>query len=69
MKVAKTELKRIIKEELEVINKNTTCINEQRLTKWVNTQSLNDFIDKENNDLTVEGYPRPKRGYIICTKK
>jgi tRNA (mo5U34)-methyltransferase len=55
-------------EDIKVINTNTTTKEEQRVTKWIDAQSLEHFID-EDTGLTVEQYPRPKRGYIICKKK
>jgi tRNA (mo5U34)-methyltransferase len=54
--------------DIEIIDINTTTKEEQRVTKWIDAQSLEHFIDEKTN-LTVEGYPRPKRGYIICKKK
>ena len=51
-------------EELEVLNVVKTEPNEQRRTEWIQTQSLNDFLDKENQNKTVEGYPAPKRVYL-----
>jgi len=41
---------------------------EQRKTEWINTQSLEDFLDKEDQNKTVEGYPAPKRVYIKAKK-
>ena len=51
-------------EELEVLNIVKTEPKEQRKTEWINTQSLDDFLDKENKNRTVEGYPAPKRVYL-----
>ena len=51
-------------EELEVLNVVKTEPNEQRRTEWIKTQSLNDFLDKENQNKTVEGYPAPQRVYL-----
>ena len=51
-------------EELEVLNIVKTEPDEQRRTDWINTQSLTDFLDKENQNRTVEGYPAPKRVYL-----
>ena len=51
-------------EELEVLSIVKTEPNEQRKTEWINTQSLDDFLDKENPNRTVEGYPAPKRVYL-----
>ena len=41
---------------------------EQRATEWTFEQSLTDFLDPQNPNLTVEGYPAPKRAIIICRK-
>ncbi len=51
-------------EELEVLSIVKTETKEQRKTEWINTQSLDDFLDKENPNRTVEGYPAPKRVYL-----
>ncbi|CAA6819832.1 MAG: tRNA (5-methoxyuridine) 34 synthase [uncultured Sulfurovum sp.] len=51
-------------EALEVLAIVKTEHEEQRKTEWINTQSLDDFLDKENQNKTVEGYPAPKRVYI-----
>ena len=55
--------------EVEVLAIKKTELNEQRKTDWINSQSLNDFLDPQNPDLTVEGYPAPKRVYIKAIKK
>lgn len=54
--------------EVEVLAIKKTKLNEQRKTDWINSQSLNDFLDPKNPDLTVEGYPAPKRVYIKAIK-
>ena len=41
---------------------------EQRATEWTFEQSLADFLDPQNPDLTVEGYPAPKRAIVICNR-
>lgn len=43
-----------------------TSIEEQRSTEWMTNQSLKDFLAPDNHDLTVEGYPAPKRAVIIA---
>jgi len=50
--------------KVEILEIKKTKLDEQRKTEWINSQSLNDFLDPENPDLTVEGYPAPKRVYI-----
>ncbi len=54
--------------EVEVLEIKKTDLNEQRKTEWIATQSLEDFLDPENPDKTVEGYPAPKRVYIKAIK-
>lgn len=42
---------------------------EQRKTDWINTQSLEDFLDPEDPAKTVEGHPGPLRQAFIAQKK
>ncbi len=53
---------------VEVLSIKKTDLEEQRKTEWINSQSLNDFLDPDNPELTVEGYPAPKRVYIKALK-
>ena len=53
---------------VEVLSIKKTDLEEQRKTEWINSQSLNDFLDPDNPELTVEGYPAPKRVYIKAIK-
>ncbi len=55
-------------EEVEVLDIVKTKPEEQRWTEWINSQSLEDFLDKEDDSKTVEGYPAPKRVYIKAKK-
>ena len=48
----------------EVLEKQKTTTNEQRKTEWILGESLEDFLDKNNPNLTVEGYPAPRRVYV-----
>ena len=50
------------------VDVNTTSIKEQRKTEWMKFHSLEDFLDKDNHGLTVEGYPAPKRAIFIANK-
>lgn len=43
--------------------------NEQRRTPWVNTETLEDFLDPDNPELTVEGAPAPYRHFISARKR
>jgi len=51
-------------ESVEVLETMVTESNEQRKTEWIDTQSLEDFLDPNDPTKTVEGYPAPKRVYI-----
>ena len=54
--------------EFEVLDIVKTEHEEQRKTEWINTQSLTDFLDENDQNKTVEGYPAPKRVYIKAKK-
>lgn len=43
-----------------------TTIDEQRSTEWMQFQSLQDFLDPQNSDLTREGYPAPVRAIFVA---
>jgi len=55
-------------ESVEVLETIVTDANEQRKTKWIDGQSLEDFLDPNDETKTVEGYPAPKRVYIKAMK-
>jgi len=45
---------------------NQTTVAEQRATEWMNFESLADFLDPNDPNKTVEGYPAPLRATFIC---
>ena len=53
---------------VEILETMKTEPNEQRKTEWIDTQSLEDFLDPNDPEKTVEGYPAPKRVYIKALK-
>ncbi len=55
-------------EHVEVLETMVTQSNEQRKTEWIDTQSLEDYLDPNDKTKTVEGYPAPKRAYIRAIK-
>ncbi len=55
--------------DFEVLETSVTDLNEQRKTEWIEGQSLEDFLDPDDNTKTVEGYPAPKRVYVRLTKR
>lgn len=50
--------------EICVIGHERTTSSEQRVSAWSNQQSLADFLDPNDPNRTIEGYPAPKRIYI-----
>ncbi|OHE12448.1 MAG: tRNA 5-methoxyuridine(34)/uridine 5-oxyacetic acid(34) synthase CmoB [Sulfurimonas sp. RIFOXYB2_FULL_37_5] len=53
----------------EILETSTTNSDEQRKTSWIEGQSLEDFLDKDDNTKTVEGYPAPARVYVKLIKE
>ena len=45
-----------------------TSLQEQRKTKWLENESLIDFLDPQDHSKTIEGYPAPKRAVILANK-
>jgi len=41
---------------------------EQRRTAWMDFESYEDFIDKDNPALTIEGHPAPRRVFFKAAK-
>jgi len=50
------------------IDINQTTTQEQRATQWMTFHSLSNYLDPNDPNLTIEGYPAPKRATIIATK-
>jgi len=55
-------------DSFEVLEKSVTDASEQRKTEWIEGQSLEDFLDSNDNSKTVEGYPAPQRVYVRLMK-
>ena len=54
--------------DVEILETMVTEVHEQRKTEWIDTQSLEDYLDPNDSSKTVEGYPSPKRIYIKALK-
>jgi tRNA (mo5U34)-methyltransferase len=54
--------------DVVVADINQTSIEEQRATDWMTFHSLENFLDPNDNNKTVEGYPAPKRATLIARK-
>ena len=45
-----------------------TTIEEQRVTDWMQFESLADFLDKQDMNKTIEGHPAPIRAVLLAEK-
>lgn len=54
--------------DIQCLDITRTCLEEQRTTEWVKTESLADFLDPEDPLKTVEGYPGPVRAVFVAAK-
>ena len=59
-------LERVGFKNIRVVDINQTSIQEQRSTEWMEFESLQDFLDPEDQAKTIEGYPPPRRAVVIC---
>ena len=50
--------------DIELLEIKQTDAQEQRKTDWIYGESLEHFLDPNNPELTIEGFPAPKRVYI-----
>lgn len=51
---------------IRCVNVSPTTLSEQRKTDWVNTESLEMFLDPLDPTQTVEGYPAPIRAVVLA---
>lgn len=61
-------LRRCNFENIRCVDINQTSFEEQRVTEWMHFESLADFLDPNDPNKTIEGYPAPKRAIIIANK-
>jgi tRNA (mo5U34)-methyltransferase len=54
--------------DIRCVDITATTLYEQRKTEWVDTDSLDRFLDPEDPGLTVEGYPAPVRAVVVATR-
>lgn len=52
--------------DIRCVDTTPTTFAEQRKTQWIDSESLESFLDPENSELTIEGYPAPVRTVIIA---
>lgn len=52
--------------DVRLVDETPTTTDEQRPTPWMTFESLADFLDADDPNLTVEGYPAPRRAVFIA---
>ncbi|WP_289022655.1 tRNA 5-methoxyuridine(34)/uridine 5-oxyacetic acid(34) synthase CmoB [Desulfobacter postgatei] len=53
--------------DIRCVDITDTTPEEQRKTQWIQTESLENFLDPEDPEKTVEGYPAPVRAIFLAT--
>lgn len=61
-------LERFNFKNVRCVDINQTSVEEQRATDWMQLESLPNFLNPDNHDLTIEGYPAPRRAVILANK-
>lgn len=56
-------------EDARCVDLNQTSLEEQRSTEWMPSHSLKEFLNPNNTNQTIEGYPAPLRAVIIAKRK
>ena len=64
----KSWLKRCGFTNIRMVDLSTTTTEEQRSTGWMRSQSLPDFLNPDNPELTIEGLPAPVRAIFLANK-
>jgi len=54
--------------DIRHVDTTRTTGDEQRKTDWMTFESLDDFLDPADRNLTVEGYPAPHRAIFVMRK-
>lgn len=55
--------------DIRVLDVSKTTLEEQRKTDWIESESLENFLDPDDHEKTVEGYPAPIRAAIAAISK
>ena len=59
-------LKKVGFKNPQLIDVSQTTVDEQRSTEWMQFHSLAEFLDPNDANKTIEGYPAPKRATFIA---
>jgi len=54
--------------DVTLIDVTRTTVEEQRRTEWMTFESLSDFLDPNDPQRTIEGYPSPLRAIVSARK-
>jgi len=52
--------------QVRVVDVTPTSTREQRSTDWMRFESLADYLDPEDPNRTIEGYPAPRRAILLA---
>ncbi len=55
-------------EAVRCVDLNQTSMEEQRTTEWMPSHSLANFLDPDDHNRTIEGYPAPLRAVMIAKR-
>ena len=61
-------LKRCGFKDIKLCHVDYTSTEEQRVTPWMDYESLQQFLDPADKSKTIEGYPAPKRALFVCSR-
>lgn len=61
-------LKRCGFDNVRIVDETLTSIAEQRSTEWMQFESLEQCLSKEDPSITVEGLPAPRRAVVLANK-
>ncbi len=62
-------LRRVGFTHVRTVDESDTSLDEQRSTEFMAYHSLADFLDPNDRNKTVEGYPAPRRAVVLAVKK
>ncbi|MCG8710046.1 tRNA 5-methoxyuridine(34)/uridine 5-oxyacetic acid(34) synthase CmoB [Brenneria sp. 4F2] len=54
--------------DVKIVDICATSVEEQRRTDWMISESLADFLDPDDQNKTIEGYPAPVRAVLVARK-
>ena len=54
--------------DIKIVDISITTSQEQRCTEWMKFESLENFLDPNDNSKTIEGWPAPRRAILVAKK-